>query len=471
LASVQFGGLITGLDTNTLIAGLVKAEQGPSNILQGQKTVLQTQQGVYTTLVSSLADLKSAAQSLSLSSDFNAKAAKSSDETVLTATADSSAFSGNSTVLVDTLAKAQTIESQTFTAPSDSIGTGTLTIQIGGTSIPITIDSSNDTLSGLQGAINSSGASVTASIVNVGTTASPDYRLLVSTNSTGTSNAVTITGTLTGGTDPFPSGGQIVQPAADAVFSVNGLKVTRSSNTVSDVIPGVTMVLLKEGDHDGVVSSADASANIAVSLDSSAIQTSIKNFVDSYNAVNKIANDEFSLQPDTNRQGVLGGDATLRGVISRLRSELSAEGGTGAGPRYVSDIGLSFQDDGSLVLDETKLAQAQQTDPSGVANLFSLVTDGIGKRIPDTIDEFISPASGALTLREQGIQSSIDRIDQKIASEQDRISALQDRLTQQFSALEQLVSQLKSQNDFLLQQLTPIQLTANTSTASKGSAG
>jgi len=123
------------------------------------------------------------------------------------------------------------------------------------------------------------------------------------------------------------------------------------------------------------------------------------------------------------------------------------------------------------VLDETKLAQAQQTDPSGVANLFSLVTDGIGKRIPDTIDEFISPASGALTLREQGIQSSIDRIDQKIASEQDRISALQDRLTQQFSALEQLVSQLKSQNDFLLQQLTPIQLTANTSTASKGSAG
>jgi flagellar hook-associated protein 2 len=117
-------------------------------------------------------------------------------------------------------------------------------------------------------------------------------------------------------------------------------------------------------------------------------------------------------------------------------------------------VGLSFQNDGSLTLDEAKFAQVQKADPTGVANLFSLVENGVGKRIPDVVDDFISSARGSLTFRERGVQANIDRIDQKIASEQERISAMQDRLTQQFSDLEKLVSQLKSQNDYLVQRLS-----------------
>ena len=137
MASVQFGGLITGLDTNSLISGLVKAEQGPINLLQNQKSTLQTQQGVYTTLVGSLAALKTDAQSLSLSSDFNKKAATSSDATVVTASADSTALSGINTILVDTLAKSQSIKSTSFTSTSDTIGTGTLTLHVGSTDTSI----------------------------------------------------------------------------------------------------------------------------------------------------------------------------------------------------------------------------------------------------------------------------------------------------------------------------------------------
>jgi flagellar hook-associated protein 2 len=456
VANVQFGGLITGLDTNALIAGLVKAEQGPINLLQGQKVTLQAQQGVYTALVSGLADLKGAAQSLSLSKDFNKKSATSSDSTVLTASADSTALAGNNTIIVDTLAKAKSIESTSFTSSTDSIGTGTLTIQIGSTSTAITIDTSNNTLAGLKSAINSSGAAVTASIVNIGTSATPDYRLVVQSKDTGIANAVSITGALAGGADPFAGGGQVVQDAADAVLSVNGLTITRSSNTISDVVPGVTFTLLREGDHDGLISSADASANVTVAVDGSAIQSSIKDFVDSYNAVNKIVNDQFALNPDTKRQGALGGDAALRGVISRLRQEISASGGIGAGLQYLSDIGITFGSNGSLTMDEAKLSDALQKDPTGVANLFALVQNGIGKRVPDAVDGFINSVNGSITFREKGLQANIDRIDQKVAKEQDRINALQDRLTQQFSDLEKLVSQLKSQGDFLLQRLTAI---------------
>ena len=461
MANVQFSGLITGLNTNALIQGLVQAEQGPINLLQGQKVTLQAQQGVYTTLVSSLATLKSDAQSLSLSTDFNKKSATSSDSTVLTASADSTALAGYNTVVVDTLAKAHSIESTSFTSSSDSVGTGILTIQIAGTSTPITIDSTNNTLAGLKSAINSSGAAVTASIVNIGTSTSPDYRLIVQSKDTGTASAATITGTLTGGADPFAGGGQVVQAAADAVLSVNGLTVTRSSNTISDVVPGVTFVLLKEGNHDGVVSSADTSANVTVSLDDSAIKSAIQQFVDSYNAVNKIVNGQFTLNPDTQRQGPLAGDAALRGVISRLRSELSASGGIGAGLQYLSDIGITFQKDGSLTIDDGKLSNALETDPTGVSNLFSLVQDGIGKRIPDTVDDFISSVSGSLTARQQGIQDDIKRIDQKVASEQQRITAFQDRLTQQFSDLEKTVSQLQSQSNFLLQNFASTLLNSN----------
>lgn len=456
MANVQFGGLITGLDTNALISGLVKAEQGPINILQNQKAALQVQQGVYTTLIGSLGGLKSTAQSLSLATDFDKKTAASSDDAVLTASADSTALTGYNTVIVDTLAKAQSIKSVSFTGASDSIGTGTLTIHVGATSTDVTIDSSNNTLTGLKSAINSSGAAVTASVVNAGTSASPDYRLLVQSKETGTANAVTITGTLSGGTDPFAGGGTIVQAAADAVFSVNGLALSRSSNTISDVIPGVTFVLLKEGNHNGVVESTDTSANVTVSADSAAIKSAISQFVDSYNAVNKIVIDQFTLDPDTKRQGALAGDAALRGVSSQLRNQLSQAGGNGAGFKYLSDIGVNFQKDGSLTVDDGKLTNALATDPTGVSNLFALVQNGIGKRIPDTVDNFISSFNGSLAFRQNGIQADIDRIDQKVASEQQRINALQDRLTKQFSDLEQVVSQLKSQNDYLVQHLTSI---------------
>ena len=457
MANVQFGGLISGLDTKSLISGLVQAEQGPINILQKQKITLQAQQGVFTTVIGSLGGLKSAAQSLSLATDFDKKTAATSDATVLTSSADSTALTGSNTIVVDTLAKAQSIKSASFTSSSDAIGTGTLTIHVGDTDTEVTIDGTNNTLAGLKSAINSSGAAVTASIVNVGTSATPDYRLIVQSKNTGTGKAVTISSTLAGGTDPFAGGGTIVQAAADAVFSVNGLTVTRGSNTISDVLPGVTLTLLKEGDRDGAIETSDAAASVTVSADTSAIKGAITKFVDSYNAVNKIVNNQFTLNPDTDRQGILAGDAALRGMISRLRSEISKAGGIGVGFRFVSDIGIKFEKDGSLTLDDATLSNALATDPTGVSNLFTIVQNGIGKRIPDAVDDFISSLDGALTFRQKGIQADIDRIDKKVASEQRRINALQERLTKQFSALEDVVSQLRSQNDFLIQNLTSLQ--------------
>jgi flagellar hook-associated protein 2 len=194
-----------------------------------------------------------------------------------------------------------------------------------------------------------------------------------------------------------------------------------------------------------------------VALDSASLKDSIKKFAADFNAANKIVNEQFKLNPDTKRQGVLGGDAALRAVISRLRNEVSAAGGIGAGTLYVSDIGVTFQKDGSLTVDDAKLANALATDPTGVSNLFVLTQNGIGKRLPDVIDDYISSIDGTLTFRQKGVQASVEQIDKKVAREERRIAAVEERLIKQFSALEQLISQLKSQGEFLSQQLSALQ--------------
>jgi flagellar hook-associated protein 2 len=457
MANVSFGGLITGLDTKALIAGLVKAESGSIDILQRQKVRYQAQDGVVTSLISALADLKSKAQALSLSKDFNKRSATSTDSGVVTVSASSTAEVGSHSIVVDKLAKNQIIKSASFTSESASIGMGTLTLTINGKTTDIVVDATNDTLSGLKSAINSAGADVSASIVNVGTNASPDYRLLVQSKNTGTANAVAISGTLSGGGDPFAASGEVVQSAADAVFSVNGLVVTRASNKVSDVITGVTFTLQKEGDGDGTVESSDASAQISIASDSAAIKDSVQGFVDSYNAVAKIINDQFTIDPDTKRQGSMGGDAGLRGVMSRLRKEMTATIDTVDDLKRLSDIGINFQKDGTLALDEAKFTAALADDPDGVSDLFSLVNNGLGKRVPEAVDDFIGFLDGTLTFRQKGIRSSIDSIDRKIEREQARIEAYQEQLVQQFTALEQMVSQMKSQGDFLAQRLSALQ--------------
>lgn len=453
MANVQFGGLISGLDVNALIAGLVKAESRSIDVLKAQKVGYQAKDGVVTALIGTLGSLKSSAQNLSVSTDFSRRTATSSNATVLNASASTTAQLGTSLITVDKLARAQSVQSTSFTGTSAAIGTGTLTLSIGGNNTSIVIDGTNNTLTGLKDAINNSAAAVNATIVNVGG-ATADYRLVVESEATGTANAVTITGTLTGGADPFSGGGAVVQAASDARLSINGLTVTRGSNTISDVLSGVTLTLLNEGDGDGTIEATDPTAKVTVANDGESVKKSIEKLIAAFNAVNKIVNDQFTLNPNSERQGAAAGDASLRGLVGRLRRELSATGGSSAKYQYLSDIGISFQKDGSLALDALKLDKALSDDATAVSHLFIGLQNGIGKRIPDAVDDFVGAIDGILTFRQNGIGQSIKRIDAKIAQEEARIARMEERLTKQFSALEKVVSQLKSQGDFLVQQLS-----------------
>jgi flagellar hook-associated protein 2 len=449
MATIQFGGLASGLKTNELIEGLVKVERRSIDLLQAQGTRYQAQQGVLSILAGSLASIKSAAQGLSFSVDFNRHTISNSDETVVKATADSTALLGSYVVNVATLAKATVLQSTGYTSTTSTVGQGTLTINVGSASKDITIDATNNTLTGVKDAINDAGAGVTASIVNTGTASTPSYKLIVQSKNTGTENAVTISfAVFDGGSDPFAGGGDVVQAAGDASFTVNGLSLTRSSNSVSDAIPGVTLSLLKEG---------GASSTVTVNKDTGSVVDNIKKLVDSYNGVAKIVAEQFALNGTTGRQGVLAGDSTARAAVSRLRAAFNSPSGLDGDIRSLSDLGISFQRDGSLKLDEAKLSSALSNDPEAVQKLFLKSENGIGQRIPDAVDSLIDSVSGAITARQNGIAKTLASLEKKIAREEERISAYEARLTAQFTSLEKLISQLNQQGDFLSQKLNTFQ--------------
>ena len=242
----------------------------------------------------------------------------------------------------------------------------------------ITIDSSNNSLQGIRDAINAAKIGVTATIINDGSATAP-YRLALSSDNGGVSNSLKITTSGGDGAiatllahDPagLPAAQHLSQTvtAQNAEFKVNGVAVSKTSNTISDVVQGVTLNLNK------VTSSP---TTLTVTRDTSAVSSSISGFVKAYNDLAKTLKD-MSAYDAANKQGaILQGDATVRTLQSQLRSVLSTSiAGTSGVLTTLSDVGVSFQKDGTLALNQTKLDSAITNNFSNIASLFAAVGNG-----------------------------------------------------------------------------------------------
>lgn len=246
----------------------------------------------------------------------------------------------------------------------------------------VVIDSSNNTLQGIRDAINNAGLGVTASIVSDGT--DKPFHLVLASTKTGVSSAMKIT---LGGSDGQPadsalqsllsydpSGVQNLKQnsaAQNTVMSVNGIPITNSSNSIDTAIEGVTINVAKIG-----------STNLAVSKDTSTVKTSINAFIKSYNDLNTAMAKLTSYDPDTKAAGLLLGDSTALSIQSQLRKQMGAPiTGLTGNLTTLSQLGVSFQKDGSLSLDSTKLDKAISANFSDVAGLFA----ALGKTTDSTV--------------------------------------------------------------------------------------
>ncbi len=462
----------SGIDVQGIVAGLMQIERMPIDKLNKQQQSYQSKISALGNIQSQMANLQTAVKALNNTSTSSLVAFKStsSDTTILSATADSTAAAGNYSINVTNLAQSQNLvatgQTSSSTAISDGVATtvtfdfgtitgGTLTNgaytgatfnSSGGTPGSIVIDGTNNSLTGIRDAINAAGLGVTATIVNDGS-ASP-YRLTLTSSTTGAASSVKITTSGGDGTintllahDPggLPSAQHLNQTveAKNANFTVNGIAATNASNTVTNVIQGVTLNLSKDA----------SSATLSVGRDTSAVTSAVNGLVTAYNSLYSSMRNAYAYKSGS----VLEGDTTLRNLQLQMRS-VAAGVVTGGTMSNLGEAGISFKTDGTMQLDSSKLSSAMTTNFADVAHLFNSAT-GFATKFDTFATASLAP-DGAFATHTDKFNRNISDIVKRVDSMESRMKNIESRYRYQYSQLNILLSSMNSTSAYLTQQLS-----------------
>ncbi len=366
MANISSVGISSGVLTSDLIEKLSSAERGPTELrLDRKEESVQAKLSALGKIRSALTDLRLPSRSLA-NPDALRSLTATSTSSAMSATVGSGAASGSYTMDITELAQAHAVKTTGFADKNvTAIGTGTLTFNVGGKTTNVAIDSSNNTLEGIAKAVNaSSNSGVNASVINTGT----EFVLVFAAKETGTANAVNVTvadsdttHTDTSGLSRLASNNLTLSSAAkDAQFTVNGVSITRSKNSVNDVIEGLTLNLASK--------TSGSPFTLTVANDETAIVGRVTEFIDKFNAFKTLVNEMTAFNSsDPSKSGIFLGDANLRNINAQIRGILGqmVSGLSGANVRSLSEVGISTnKDTGLLTLDETvfKAKLAAHTD-------------------------------------------------------------------------------------------------------------
>jgi flagellar hook-associated protein 2 len=464
---IQALGIGSGLDIQTLVSQLVSAEGAPAqNRLSRKSQDVGTQISALGSLKGALSSFQSALAPLKDAKVFNAIKATSGDATIFTANADSTAASGSYDVLVQQLASADKLLSKAYIAPSGStsasaavVGTGSLGITLGSTTISLNIDGTNNTLAGIRDTINnaSNNPGVQASIVY----GQDGAHLSLSSTLTGASNTLRITSSGgDGGLAQLEYAGAATpnytaaSSAADAIVSISGIVVHSSTNTVTGAIDGVTLSLVK--------ADTGQSYGLNVASDPSSVTSNVQAFVNAYNTMHAKIASLSSYDSSTKQAGPMLGDPVLQGIDAQMR-RLSLNEVSGLSSSYTSlaSIGITSDASGKLSIDSTKLQAALTTQSTAVAQLFGS-TGGIAARLDTALTAALG-SGGAIAARDTSLQADQKVLTQQSTDLQKRLDVIQQRYMTQFTALDTALAQMKQTSTYLTQQLDSIAKISNSS--------
>ncbi|MDX1519173.1 MAG: flagellar filament capping protein FliD [Gammaproteobacteria bacterium] len=456
-------GVGTGLDINSLVQQLVSAEGDAKTAqLAGKRSTVEAKISAFGSLKSALSSLQTSLTSLKDPVTFSSSTATSGDPEVFTASVTGSPGNGVFQVQVQTLAEAHRVISDGYASSGTVVGTGDLTIQVGSNAFTITIDSNNDTLSEIRDAINTAttNTGVTASIVNVDDgMGGTEAKLVFTSDETGTDNEITITvddddlddtdanGLSAMVYDPDGSGitnASEANAAVDSVIFIDGQQVTSSTNTVTGALDGVTINLLAAdpgNTHD-----------LTLALDKNKITNAVTTLVNNFNLLANLVSDLTAYDAESGAAGVLIGDLTLLTLDSRIRKELTdtVNGLTGDLTNIVS-LGITTNADGTLSFDSSKLSDALDSNLQAVADIFSS-EDGVAVQLDSLLDGFLT-TNGVIQGKTDGLNNTLEDIDESLAALGLRLESLEERLLAQFTALDTLVARLNSTSSFLTREL------------------
>lgn len=418
-------------DFQNVITRAVSIASLPLNQYQSEKTNMTAQSDALTGLDKTFSALQTAIQNLGTATGPASYTSSSSDPTSVQATVSTGAMAGTYTVDVVSLGSAtNTLSSATLPAVSDpystSISTSTsFSLIVNGTSFAI--QPTDGSLVGLAQAINNSAANVQASLVNVGSSSSPSYRLAIRSSKLN-ADAIRLNDGTSDLLDTLSTGTQ-------ATYKVNGLSTLLSSDSRTITLaPGVSANLLQTTNAGPVT--------INVARTSSSIQSGLTAFVTAYNA----AVDTIGAQHGTSG-GALSGQSILNSLSGILRQVSQYSAGSGSGIQSLFSLGVSMDNQGKLTFDASQL---DALDPSAVMDLFgSTSSSGFLKTANDALNLAEDPTSGAVKQAEQSLVTSMSRQDDLIATTQTQINDLQTSLQQQMAAADASIAAMQQQVNFM----------------------
>ena len=407
--AISIDGLISGLDTTSIITKLVELERRPIKLLEAKQDALDLKLEAWQELNTTILAFETAAQKINSSSEFQAMAASfrnnsSSQGDIVNLTANSNIPPGSYNLNVSQLATQHKIVSdQGFSSTSSDIGYTAVTITTSGGAAQTFTETS---LSELRSSINSAGLGVTANIVNTASSSNPNYRLMLSSTEVGSDNSFSVSITQSSTVLSFST----LQSAQDAVMTLDGISITRSDNVFRDVIEGVEMELTAVG-----------SGTITMSSDTDTIVENIESFVNSYNDVMEYISAQFTYTSESTGTKPLFGSSTLLGIQSTLSGIMTGlVGGFNASSDIyatLSQVGIKTDATNQLAVDKTVLVQALTDNPDAVKNLFVPLASGTytfvaanGATVPGDYDTQVVNQSGSNVIQMRLEGSSSDWI-------------------------------------------------------------
>ena len=467
MSTISSLGVGSNLDLSGLLEKLTASESQPLVAIKKQQTSYNAKLTAYGTLQGALGTFQAAAKKLADASLFQGVKAVSSAADVLTATASATGAPGSYSVNVTTLATAQSLVAGRVNSTTALEYQGKITIDLGtvdgttftaGASVAksITLDGATS-LEGVRDAINkATDLGVTASIVNDGNPDSP-YRLMLNSTQTGAASnmRISVTDAADSANPTVPanlaklqsllnhngvSGLTQTVAAGNAALTVNGIVITSASNTVSEAVQGVTMTLAKTG-----------LSSLTVSRDTASVESAVTAFVGAYNSLLGTAAYLNKYDTATKTGSALVGDSTLRNIQTSIRSALNTPQ---AGElQTLSKIGVTFEKDGSLKFDATKLTSALAGNPAAVKALFVGTGDntGCGTQLSVLVEGFIG-TSGKLSSATAGVKATLKTLDTRYAAGQVSMEAKVARYRTQFTQLDVMMSKMNATTSYLTAQ-------------------
>lgn len=460
MGDITVSGPVTGINTESIVTALVNAEQAPKQSQINKQTQTSTAQlSSIGKIQAALDAFRGALDNMAKDASIGGLTATTSDSNVSTITLGAGASAGSYLLVVNQLATSSKVATQTYAKGASTVvnaGTTSTKLEISqsGQSYGVTVPP-GATLQQVRDSINAQYSSVGLS-ANILTDATGSRLVMTSTN-TGVGTDITL-----GGNSGLEAGTSVVTAPLNAKYTIDGTAQESKSNTLTDAISGVSIKLtalspLPTGDSDPKSPNRIAST-ITVSRSNDTLKSSVKGFVDTYNALMTAINTETKIT--TNADGsttpsALTGDATMRTLQSSLRAQMNALAGTGT-LKSLAQFGVNTDSGtGKLSIDDKIFGAAILTNPTDIGGIFN-GDNGLLARMKTATDSYALSNTGVLATRSSTLSSNLKDLQNQQDTLTARMAALKTSLTAKYTTMNNLVAQLTSQRSSVMTTLNAL---------------